>query len=82
MIRQKVLNLRLYPFSPLNAPNMGEANNLVPSLYMEPDPKIVNEYVGAVYICVESSHNSCIQRAQGIRSISGTITVSSYHTVI
>ena len=37
-------------------------------MYMDPDPNVVNEYVGAVYVCVESHHNSCIQRAQGIRS--------------
>ena len=60
-------NLRSFPFSPLNAPNMGEANNLMPSLYIEPDPNHINEYVAAVYICQESFHNNCVQRAEKLR---------------
>ena len=59
--------MRNHPFSPLNAPNMGEANNLTPSLYLEPDPNHSNEFVAAVYIGQESFHNNCIQRAEKIR---------------
>ena len=46
---------------------MGEANNLTPLLYMEPDPSHVNEYVAAIYIGQESFHNNCVQRAEKIR---------------
>ena len=46
---------------------MGEANNLLPSLYIEPDPGHCNEYVAAVYIGQESFHNNCVQRADNIR---------------
>ena len=59
--------MRNFPFSPLNAPNMGEANNLIPSLYIEPDPSHCNEYVAAVYIGQETFHNNCVQRAEKIR---------------
>ena len=59
--------MRNFPFSPLNAPNMGEANNLMPSLFMEPDPSHCNEYVAAIYIGQESFHNNCVQRAEKIR---------------
>ena len=46
---------------------MGEANNLTPSLYIEPDPDHVTEFVAAVYIGHESFHNNCVQRAANIR---------------
>lgn len=46
---------------------MGEANNVTPSLYMEPDPNHHNEYIAAVYIGQESFHNNCVQRAEKIR---------------
>ena len=46
---------------------MGEANNLMPSLFMEPDPSHCNEYVAAIYIGQESFHNNCVQRAEKIR---------------
>ena len=60
--------LRDYPFSPLNAPNMGEANNLTPLMYMEPDPNHQTEYVAAVYILEECFHNNCVQRAEKVRN--------------
>ena len=59
--------LRNHPFSPLNAPNMGEANNLTPSLYLEPDPNHMNEYVAVIYIGQESFHNKCVQRSERAR---------------
>jgi len=62
-----IYNLRNHPFSPLNAPNMGEANNKTPLLYMEPDPNHSNEYFAAIYIGQESFHNNCVQRAEKIR---------------
>ena len=46
---------------------MGEANNLTPLLYMEPDPSHVNEYVAAIFIGQESFDNNCVQRAEKIR---------------
>lgn len=51
----------------MNAPNLGEANNLTPSLYLEPDPSHCNEYIAAVFIGQESFHNNCVQRAEKIR---------------
>ena len=67
MANENVYNLRNYPFSPLNAPNMGEANNLTPSMYLEPDPNHVNEYVAVVFVGQESFHNKCVQRADNVR---------------
>lgn len=46
---------------------MGEANNLTPSLYIEPDPNHCNEYIAAIFIGQESFHNNCVQRAEKIR---------------
>ena len=46
---------------------MGEANNLTPSLYIEPDPNHCNEYIAAIFIGQESFHNNCVQRATKIR---------------
>ena len=64
---ENVENLKNFPFSPLNAPNMGEANNLTPTMYMEPDPQHISEYAAVVYVCQESFHNNCVQRAQNTR---------------
>ena len=47
---------------------MGEANNMTPSLYIEPDPNHTTEYVVAIYIGQESFHNNCVQRAKTTRS--------------
>ena len=65
---ENVENMRSFPFSSLNAPNMGEVNNLTPSLYLEPDPNHVNEFVAAVYIIDEVFHNGCIQRSSVSRN--------------
>ena len=46
---------------------MGEANNMTPSLYIEPDPNHSNEYIAVVFIGQESFHNNCVQRAEKIR---------------
>ena len=66
-VERDLSQLRDYPFSPMNAPNFGEANNLTPSLYIEPDTNIKSKYKYAIYIIDETFHNNCIQRFKSAR---------------
>ena len=42
------------PVSDQNAPNMGEFNNLLPSMYLDYNPEIENHFEFALYISVET----------------------------
>ena len=46
------------PVSMKNAPNMGEFNNLIPPMYLEPDPNVQNQFQAAIFILVESNQTS------------------------
>ena len=66
--QDKIDAMKAKPVTDKNAPNVGQFNNAIPTMFLDMDPTVVNQYHAIVYINVETRAKSEIMPNKAARA--------------